>query len=134
MLGAVGMETLLAGLTVGDLVDLAVAEGDNDDEHIYRIFQWKFERSMSLARALAGAGSGFLVALALAVAQKDASGSSDAVRLGFIGAGLAILTSAIVGWRARNIHREFITAQLLASELRTVRPFLRLYLLGRGTR
>jgi hypothetical protein len=118
------------GVAIGDLVDLATAEGDSASDHLARIYDWQFQRSMTLSRAFAGTGFANLIAGAIAIADKKSTVDQEVLWWLFAGSGLLLLASLVVFLRGRRLQREFVAAQYLLAELQRMRPFLRLLRFG----
>lgn len=117
---------------VKDLVDLAVSDVDSCDLKIQKIYEWYFERIKTSAQWILGAAASLFVALVAAFIKGDLSyGSKKSyaiISLILLAGGIGIVQMHSL----RNIHKQFIGALKLHSELKKVKPFLMLYRQRRG--
>lgn len=114
-------------LTLKELVDLVISEVPDSYERLEKMFEWHFERDMSVVKWSLGAGASVSVAvfatlikgeLIMNVWQASAVAASA----------LASFTYGVYRLRQlRNIHRQFVAALKLHSQLVQIRPFLKTY-------
>ncbi len=114
---------------MSDLIELAAIEGDGAQEHLATVYEWRHGQRVAQGKALAAAGLSVVLAIILPIVQPDSSrpveGLAIAIALG--SAGVLLVAGAIVFYSAASLHREYIMAQALLEELKTVRGFLKLY-------
>lgn len=114
-----------------ELVDLAVSEIPEPESRIQKMFEWNFERDMTLARSLVGVAASIFVAIAVALFRNE-------IQLAWWWV-LIVITSAMVVFavglyrfrQVRNVHKQFVSALKLHQELHQVAPFLKAYLRSR---
>jgi hypothetical protein len=116
-------------LSVSDLIDLAILEDADADEHLKTVLTWRYEHMLTMAKALAGAGSAVILATLLPIVQPDKNAPILFETWVWIagGAAVAIAIGATFFLLARRSFREYVAAQRLLHELREVRPFLLRY-------
>ena len=115
-------------ISVKELSDLVVAEVPDPESRVQRMFEWHFERDMTLAKAFLGAAASIAIAVAVALFKNEVQ-----VAWWWV---LAVVTSSVVCFvigmnrfrRLRNIHKQFVDALKLQHELQQIASFLRSYL------
>ncbi|MCH7592757.1 MAG: hypothetical protein IH989_08270 [Planctomycetes bacterium] len=110
-----------------ELIDLVYGDVEEAESRIQKLFEWRFERDMNIAKWALGLAASLIIAVLVAFFR----GGSD-VTGRELGIGLAIaFASATYGIFAivqlRSVNREFIAALVLYSRFRSIRAFIRLY-------
>jgi sterol desaturase/sphingolipid hydroxylase (fatty acid hydroxylase superfamily) len=111
-------------LSITHLIDLVVAEVPDAEERIQKMFEWHFERVMTLSRWILGAAASLVIAVLAAFFKAE-------LQLACWQTGLIVLAALATGtygvyrlWELRSVHRQFIAALKLFCELKEIRPFL----------
>jgi hypothetical protein len=112
---------------VADVLDLAEAQSDTAEDHLRKVFEWEFERTMTSVRLLFGASGSIVVAL-LAALLREKSDLSTAQIVAIL-ASAAVLggVGSLILWRARTLHRDFLAALQLHSVVKDLGPLLARY-------
>ena len=111
-------------LLIKDLADLVVADVPEAEARIQRMFEWQFDRSMKICQWVFG----FTASLSIAVAVAFFNSELDMTWWQVGAVVLFALGTAIYGilrlWELRFVHRQFVAALKLYSELKEIRPFI----------
>lgn len=114
-------------ITLKELVDLAVADISEPNDRIEKMFEWHFERELTITKWLLGAAASIFVAMLISYYKQEFNVSTWQIILGII----IVLASFSYGiyrlWRLRNIHKQFVSALKLLKELTNIAPFLQAY-------
>jgi ABC-type cobalamin transport system permease subunit len=115
-------------ISVKELSDLAVAEVPEPESRVQRMFEWHFERDMTLAKGFLGAAASISVAVAVALFRNQVNVAWWWV-LAVVASSAVCLIIGLVRFRQlRNIHKQFVDALKLHRELQQIAPFIRIYL------
>ena len=114
-------------ISIRELIDLVTAEVSDSESRIQRLYEWHFEREMTICRWILGTaaslGLTFLIAHFRAEIAIGTWETAVAVA--------SIIVTATYGfyrlWRVRGIHKQFIASLRLHAELGKVGSFLRTY-------
>lgn len=113
-----------------EVLDLVAGDVADSESRIQQVFEWRFDRDMSIARWALGVAASLTIAVLVAFFR---GGTGDAVvtTRELIIALCCSLASGVYGLyalvRLRRINKEFIAALKLYSQFRSVRAFVRLY-------
>ena len=114
-------------ITLKELVDLAVASVSEPDSRIEKMFDWHFERELTITKWLLGAAASIFVAMLISYYKQEFNVATWQIILGII----IVLASFSYGiyrlLKLRNIHKQFVSALKLLKELTNIVPFLRTY-------
>lgn len=116
-------------LIVSDLIELAAMPGDGAAEHLSKIYDWQYSHIVSQARGLAGTGVAILTVAIIPLIQPDADNPTPWIYMWIIlSAALILMVAGSVLFSfASRVHREYLIAQTLLSELVEIQPFIRRY-------
>jgi len=114
-------------ITLKELVDLAVAAVPEPDNRIEKMFEWHFERELTITKWLLGAAASIFVAMLISYYKQEFNVSTWQIIIGII----IVLASFSYGiyrlLKLRNIHKQFVSALKLLKELTNIAPFLQVY-------
>lgn len=111
-------------LSIKDLVDLVVADVPEAEARIQRMFEWQFDRSMTICQWVFGFTASLFVAVAVAFFRAELEvpwWQIGAVVLAALGTGTYGLFRL---WQLRSVHQQFVAALKLYCELKQIRPFI----------
>lgn len=114
-------------ITLKELIDIAVSEVPTPDDRIEKMFEWHFERELTITKWLLGAAASIFVAMLISYYKKEFDVELWQIILGI----LFVLFSFSYGiyrlYRLRNIHKQFVAALTLMKELLNIVPFIKTY-------
>lgn len=117
------------------LIDLVAGDVNDGESRIEKIFEWKFERDMTVVRWSLGLAASLAVTVLIAFFRTNSGSSISPVATltGFElgGALLLALVSATYGIyrlaHLRRLHEQYIAALNLYGRLYSIRDFIHLY-------
>lgn len=114
-------------LTISDLVDLVVADCPDAGDRIEKMFDWHFERSMSVCRWALGAAASIAIGVIAALSTGDLSFTPREAATVIVLA-LASFTYGVFRLRRLSmLQKQFVAALKLHAELSKISPFVRAY-------
>lgn len=116
---------ILDEIKIDDLINLVIASSGDPEAHIQKIFEWQYDRIRVAAQWMLGAAASLLIAAAASVLNARLAAQWWQIILLM----LAVLISGLYGIlrlrELRTLHRQYLVALRLFSELLTIQPFLR---------
>lgn len=115
-------------VTLRTLIELVSADASSAAQHLARVYEWRYAERSALAKALVGGGFALILAPLVPLIQPEvgAPPSSLMIVALYVCAAVLVVTGAIIQFRSRTIHREYLAAQALLGRLIEIRPFIRL--------
>ena len=114
-------------ISIRELIDLVTAQVSDSESRIQRVYEWHFEREMTICKWVLGLAVSLGLSLLVALFR---SGSTVSFwqTIGWV---VSIIFTVAYGLfrlrRVRAIHKQFIASLRLHAELSKVGPFLRKY-------
>ena len=115
-------------IEIRDLIDLVVADVDDGDARIQKIFEWHFERVKTVSQWVVVVAGGLLVSLLVEFLTGDMSIHWAYTLLSALAAVATATFGVYYFARLRSMRRQFVVALGLYRQLRDMRPFIVLYL------
>lgn len=114
-------------ISIRELIDLVTAQVSDSESRIQRVYEWHFEREMTICKWVLGVAVSLGIAFIVGLLKENSA-------IGF-GTTVVVVTAitftAAYGFfrlhRMRAIHQQFIASLRLHAELSKVGPFLRKY-------
>lgn len=118
-------------ITIRELIDLVTAQVSDSESRIQRVYEWHFEREMTICKWVIGGAVSLGIAFIVGLLKEN-----SAIDFGTtIVVVTAIIFTAIYGFvrlhRVRAIHKQFIASLRLHAELSKAGSFLRKYRIRR---
>ena len=111
-------------IQISSLIDIASSGVEDPEARIQKLFEWRFDHAMSVAKWALGLAASLVVVVL--VAYFRAPTNIDLTELGY--ALLAAFISGSYGvyvlFRLRSINAEFVSALTLLARLRDLAPFV----------
>jgi hypothetical protein len=110
-------------ININDLIDLIVADVSDIEGRLQKMFEWHFTRDLEIAKWVLGAAASFAVAFGIALF--NAKNPPIVTVIAVLGLPAAIASYGFARlFRMRNIHRQYIAALKLRSQLAAIKPFI----------
>lgn len=94
---------------------------------IRQIFEWRYERDMTVAKWAMGASASLVVALTVAFFRSEQNVSITEIGWGLLGATMSATYGIYMLVRLRHVSTQFTAAVSLYSKLKRVDEFIRKY-------
>lgn len=114
-------------ISLKELVDLVVAEVTEAESYIEKMFEWYFERDITLTKWLLGAAASITVAVVLAIFRNQAQLASPYTILIVLCAGACFLVGIYRFVQLRKVHKQFVSTLKLYRDLQNIGPFINVY-------
>ena len=114
-------------IAIRDIIDLVASEVPNAESRIEKMFDWHFQRDMTITKWVLGAAASLSVAVLVAFSKAELNLSLWQI---IIVAACALASSTYGIYRIvriRSLHRQFVSTLKLHSEFSRIRPFIRPY-------
>lgn len=117
-----------------ELIDLVASNVDDAGSHVQKLFEWRFERDMSIAKWALGLSASLMIAVLVAFFRGSTQSTTGTTQVTTAELGIALsfaLASATYGIYAliqlRRVNREFIAALKLYSQFHSLRELIHRY-------
>lgn len=114
-------------ITLKEIIDLVDSDVSDAESRIERMFDWHFQRDMTITKWVLGAAASLSIAVLVAFFKAELSLSWWQIVI----VGICALASSTYGIyriaRIRSLHRQFVSTLKLYSEFSRIRPFIRRY-------
>lgn len=114
-------------ITINELVDLVQSDVPESESKLETMFQWNFEREMSIIKWLIGGAASITVAVLIALLKGEITISGWQI----FGVVISALTSFGYGiyrlYQLREVHKQYVSALKLYCELKSIAPFINKY-------
>ena len=114
-------------ISIKDIIDLVDSDVPDAESRIEKMFDWHFQRDMTITKWVLGASASLTVAVLVAFSKAELNLSLWQI----ITVSICALSSSTYGIyrivRIRSLHRQFVSTLKLYSEFNRIRPFIRLY-------
>ena len=114
-------------ISIRELIDLVTAQVSDSESRIQRVYEWHFEREMTICKWVLGLAVSLGLSLLVALFKPGSTVSSWQAVVWAV----SIIFTAAYGLfrlqRMRAIHKQFIASLRIHAELSKVGPFLRKY-------
>lgn len=110
--------------TLSDFGPLAHPLVDEADDHLQKVFDWHFERTMTAIRLVFGAAGTVVLALVTAVLKKGGDPTCGQIAALLVSAGLFAGIGLLLSVRLRNLHREYVATLSYLERQRWIRQVL----------
>jgi hypothetical protein len=114
-------------LRVSDVLDLAAAQSADSEARLEKLFEWDFERTMTSIRLLFGAAGSIVVALLATLFREDSALKAWHIAVISGSAAVLALIGAVLLWRARTVHRQYLASLQLLNSAQELGPLLANY-------
>lgn len=111
-------------LSLGELIDLTVADVPDVEVRLEKLFEWHIARSTEIAKWVLGLAASLLIAFLAALFSEKVKVKPYQTILWCVGAALTGAYGIVLLWRTKKVSRQFVAALRLACELRGIRQFL----------
>lgn len=119
-------------LAIKELIDLVIAEVPDPETKIQRMYEWHFERDMTITKWILGIAASLSISVLIAFFEAERGLVVWHATLVLLSA-LGTFTYGIYRlWQMRSLHRQFVSALKLLCELKKVEPFLARYRQEKG--
>ena len=114
-------------IAIKDIIDLVDSNVPDAELRIEKMFDWHFQRDMTITKWVLGAAASLSVAVLVAFSKAELNLSWWEM----IVIAICALASSTYGIyrivRIRSLHSQFISTLKLSSEFNRIRPFIRRY-------
>jgi hypothetical protein len=100
---------------------------DDAEGHLRKLFEWQFERAMTLVRVGFGVAGSLLIALVAALSKHDDNVGTPQIVIIAAGIVLSAAFSVYRMWRVRQCDKDYVAALELLRLFRPLTPLLRLF-------
>lgn len=114
-------------LSINELIDLVVSEVPESESKIEKMFEWHFQRNMTITTWLLGVAASLFISVLVALFKSELKLPLWQTIIVFI-CNISTATYGIYRlWHIRSMHRQFVSALKILSGLKKISPFLLLY-------
>lgn len=114
-------------ITIRQLIDLVEGEAPLAHNCIQKIFEWRFERDVSIAKWALGVSASLAIAISVAYFRSDQEVSLAEYGWALLFAVLSASYGVYVLARLRHLTQHFTAAVALYSKLKRIDEFIRKY-------
>ena len=114
-------------ITIHQLIDLVEGEAPSAHNCIQKIFEWRYERDMSIAKWALGVSASLAIAISVAYIRSEQEISLTEYVSALFFAAVSASYGVYILTRLRHLAQHFTAAVALYSKLRRIDEFIRRY-------
>ena len=114
-------------LTLKELEDLVISELPDSEKHIQQMFDWHFQRDMTITKWVLGAAASLFIAVLIAFFRGELTVAWWQPAIVILSSILSFIYGISRLIQMRNLHKQFVSSLRLLTELKKILPFIKKY-------